>query len=273
MEQVIQIEPRGSLLRIGWAELWAYRELLGFLVWRDVKVRYKQTALGAAWAVLQPAFSMVVFTFVFGRFAGIPSDGLPYPLFSMAGLLPWQYLSSAVSRSGQSVVSSANLVSKVYFPRLIVPLAAAAAPLVDLAVGLVFMGGMMAWYGVVPSWRLLALPAVVAFALAAGLSFSLWLSALNVRYRDVTYVIPFFVQIWMFLSPVAFPTSLVPLKWRTLFAMNPAVGILDSFRWAILGEKAPQPQSLVPSILVVAVLLVGGVLYFHATEDTFSDVI
>jgi lipopolysaccharide transport system permease protein len=273
MEQVIRIEPRRSLLRVGWAEIWAYRELFGFLVWRDVKVRYKQTALGAAWAVLQPALSMVVFTFVFGRFAGIPSDGIPYPLFSFAGLLPWQYLASAVSRSGQSVVASSNLVSKVYFPRLIVPLAAAAAPLVDLAVGLVFMGGMMAWYSVVPSWRLLALPAIVAFALLAGLSISLWLSALNVRYRDVMYLIPFFVQIWMFLSPVAYPSSLVPAKWKTLFALNPAAGILDSFRWALLGEKAPAPQSLVPSIVVVAALLAGGILYFHATEDTFSDVI
>lgn len=270
---MIRIEPRRRLLDVDWRELWVHRELLYFFVWRDVKVRYKQTALGAAWAILQPALTMIVFTFVFGHFVNVPSDGLPYPLFSLAGLLPWMYLSSSVSRSGSSVVSNAQLISKVYFPRVFVPVAAAVAPIIDLLIGLAFLGVMMAWYGVAPSWRLVFLPGIVAFALFAGLSVSLWLSALNVRYRDVTHLIPFFIQIWMFVSPVAYPSSVVPARWQWLFNLNPATGILDGFRWVVLGTSVASPVSLLPALTLVMALLISGLIYFHATEDTFSDVI
>jgi len=270
---VVRIEPRRSLFSIGWKEIWAYRELLGFLVWRDVKVRYRQTFLGAAWAILQPALSMVVLTFVFGRFAGVPSDGIPYALFSLAGLLPWLYLSSSVGRSGMSLVNGAHLVSKVYFPRLLLPAAAGAAPLVDLGVSLLFLGGMAAWHGVAPTPRLLLLPVVVLFAVLTSLSIGLWLSALNVRFRDVEYLLPFFVQIWMFLSPVAYPTSAVPVRFQPLFFLNPAATVIDSFRWVTVGGRPPSVEMLLCAVVVVGSMLTGGILYFHATEDTFADVI
>lgn len=271
---VVRIEPRGRLWSVGWRELWSYRELLYFLVWRDVKVRYKQTVLGAAWAILQPALTMVVFTFVFSRFAGVPSQGVPYPIFALAALLPWGYVAGAVGRSGVSVVSSANLVSKVYFPRLIIPVAAAAAPLVDFAIGFGLLAAGMAWYGVVPGWRLLLLPALVAWAFLTALAVSLWLSAANVRYRDVTYIIPFFVQIWMFISPVAYPSSLVPARWRPLYDLNPVAGIVEGFRWCLFRTSSgPPAASILTSVAVVLVLLASGLVYFHATEDTFADVI
>ena len=271
--KITRIEARRRLLAIDWRELWAYRELLYFLIWRDVKIRYKQTALGAAWAVLQPALTMVVFTVVFGRFVGVPSHGVPYPLFSLAGLLPWQYLTSAVGRSGASVVSSSSLISKVYFPRLLIPVAAAAAPIVDLLVGLAFLCVMMAGYGYAPSSRVVFLPCFILLAFLASLAVSLSLSALNVRYRDVTFLIPFFLQIWMFVSPVVYPSSIVPAKLRQLFALNPAAGIVDGFRWCMLSGAASPLPSMLPSVMIVLALLAGGVIHFHATEDTFSDTI
>lgn len=253
--------------------MWEYRELLYFLTWRDIKVRYKQTALGAAWAVLQPLLTMVVFTFVFGKFAGVPSDGLPYPIFAFTALLPWQYFASAVGRSGVSLVSSSNLISKVYFPRLVVPLAAAIAPVVDFAIAFLILLAMMAWYGIVPVWTALFLPLFLLLAFAAALAASLWLSALNVRYRDINYLIPFLVQIWMFVSPVAYPSSLVPEQWRLLYGLNPMAGVIEGFRWALLGNGAAPDFMIIASSAVVILVLLGGLVYFSRTEETFADII
>jgi lipopolysaccharide transport system permease protein len=273
MEQVIRIEPRRGLLRVGWAEIWAYRELVFFLIWRDVKVRYKQTALGVAWAVLQPALTMVVFTLVFGRFAGVRSGDVPYPVFALAGLLPWQFLSSAIGRSGVSVVSNASLVSKVYFPRLVVPTAAAAAPLVDLILGFGLFAILMSCYGVAPTWRIVFLPAFVLLAFLVALGTSLWLAALNVRYRDVMHIIPFFLQLWMFASPVAYPSSVVPDRLRPVFDLNPAAAVIEGFRWCLVGERGRAPLPSSASLVVIALVLAGGLVYFRNAEDGFSDII
>ena len=254
-------------------DLWEYRELLFFLTWRDVKVRYKQSVLGVGWAILQPLLTMVVFTLVFGNFAKIPSDGLPYPIFSYTALLPWTLFAQAISRSGASLVGSSNLITKVYFPRLIVPLASVLAPLVDFAIAFVILLGMMAWFGIAPTWGVLALPVFLLLALATALAVGLWLSALNVRYRDVGYIIPFLVQIWMYASPVAYPVSIVPTQWRLLFSLNPMTGVIEGFRWALLGNGNPDFGVMAVSAAVVVVLLLGGLVYFNRTESTFADVV
>ena len=255
-------------------ELWSYRELLYLLVWRDVKVRYKQTVFGAGWAILQPLMTMVVFTVIFGGFAKIEAPGgLPYPIFSFAALLPWGYFSQAITRSSASLVGSANLVSKVYFPRLIIPIAAAIAPAVDFAVASIVLLGMMAWYGIAPGWGALLLPAFLLLAFLTALSIGLWLTALNVKYRDVGHTIPFLVQIWMYASPVAYPIDLVPEQWRLLYSLNPMVGVIEGFRWGLLGRTAPDFQIMGVSLAAVVVLLVGGVAYFRRTERVFADVI
>lgn len=269
----IRIEPANGLLSLNLRDVWEYRELLYFLTWRDIKVRYKQTALGALWAVLQPLLTMVVFTFVFGRFAGVPSNDLPYPIFAFAALLPWQYFASAVGRSGVSLVNSANLISKVYFPRLVVPLAAAIAPLVDFAIAFIIVVVMMAFYGIAPTWTAFYLPLFVLLAFMTALAVSLWLSALNVRYRDINYVIPFLVQIWMFVSPVAYPSSLVPEQWRVLYGLNPMAGVVEGFRWALLGSGQAPDTLVLYSSLMVLVVLFTGLVYFHKTEQTFADII
>jgi lipopolysaccharide transport system permease protein len=270
---VLRVEPRPTLLSLRVHELWGHRELLYFLIWRDTKVRYRQAALGALWVLLQPLISMAVLTFVFTRFAMISTNGVPYPLFALAALLPWQYLSTAVSRSGISIVSSANMVSKIYFPRLLVPLAAVAAPLLDLAIALVLLLAMMAFYRVWPGWSVLGLPLVVLLAVAAALGASLWLSALHVRYRDVSHLIPFLVQTWIFVSPIAYPASIVPEKWRLIYGLNPVVSVVEGFRWCMLGSPPPGPLLLLPSVAVIILVLLTGIAYFHRTEDTFADVI
>jgi lipopolysaccharide transport system permease protein len=255
-------------------ELWSYRELLYLLVWRDVKVRYKQTVFGAGWAILQPLLTMVVFTVIFGGFAKIDAPGgLPYPIFSFAALLPWGYFSQAITRSSASLVGNANLVSKVYFPRLIIPIAAALAPAVDFAVASIVLVAMMIWYGIAPTWGALLLPAFLILAFLTALSVGLWLTALNVKYRDVGHTIPFLVQIWLYASPVAYPVSLVPEKWRLLYSLNPMVGVIEGFRWGLLGRTAPEFGLMAVSLGAVIVLLVGGVLYFRSTERVFADVI
>ena len=269
----IRIEPTAGLFAFNLRDLWEYRELLYFLTWRDIKVRYKQTALGAGWALLQPLLTMVVFTFVFGRFAGVPSNGVPYPLFSFAALLPWQYFASAVGRSGVSLVNSSNLISKVYFPRLVVPLAAAIAPLVDFAIAFLILIVMMFYYGVMPTWTILYLPVFILLAFATALAISLWLSALNVRYRDINYLIPFMVQIWMFVSPVAYPSSLVPEKWQLLYGLNPMASVVEGFRWALLGSGQPPDSLMLVSSCMVLVVFFTGLVYFHKTEQTFADII
>jgi lipopolysaccharide transport system permease protein len=253
--------------------VWYYRELLYFLIWRDVKVRYKQTVIGAGWAILQPLMTMVVLTVIFGKFAKIPSDGLPYSLFAFAGLLPWNYFSQAVSRSGASLVGNARLISKVYFPRLLVPISAAVSPLVDFAITFIVLVGMMIWYGVVPTWSMLALPVLVLLALLTAVAVGLWLSALNVRYRDIGHAIPFLIQFWMFASPVVYPVSLIPEKWRVLYSLNPMAGVIEGFRWALLGKESPDFGVIVLSTAGVIAMLTGGVVYFTRVEQTFADVV
>jgi lipopolysaccharide transport system permease protein len=268
----IRIEPPRRRWRIDVHELWDYRELLYFLVWRDIKVRYKQTTLGAAWAILQPLATMAVFSVFFGRLARMPSDGLPYPLFSLAGLVPWTYFSTALSNGSASVVSSQQLVSKVYFPRLLIPIASVATPLVDLAVALLIVVAMLTGYGIAPSAALAALPLFVVLAAVTALAASLWLSALHVRYRDVRYVVPFLVQFWLFVTPIAYPSSLVPARWRLFYALNPMAGVVDGFRWALAGGPWPGGLLLV-STAGVLIALATGLVYFRRLEHTFADVI
>lgn len=257
----------------GLRELWAYRELLYFLVWRDVKVRYRQATLGVAWAVIQPLMTMVIFSVIFGQLARLPSDGIPYPLFSYAALLPWQLFAGALQRTGTSLVGNANLLTKVYFPRLVIPISAVAVGLVDFAVAFVVLVGLMLWYRIVPTWAMLWLPLFVLLALLAALGVGLWLSALNVQYRDVQQVIPFLVQAWMYASPVAYSAGLVPSgMWRFLYGLNPMAGVIQGFRWTLLGANPPD-QLIFVSATVVLLLLVSGIHYFRKMERTFADVV
>lgn len=267
------IRPSRGLRLTYLKELWEYRELLYFLVWRDIKVRYKQTVIGAAWAILQPVMTMVLFSVVFGNFAKIPSDGLPYPIFAYSALVPWAYFADAMSRGGTGIVDNMNLVSKIYFPRLIIPLSAVTVPLVDFALSFVVLTGMMAWFGVQPTWGIIILPLFLGLALITALSVMLWLSALNVRYRDVRYTIPFLVQVWLYASPVAYPISIVPEKWRLLYSINPMVGVIEGFRWALLGKTSPDFHAMLMSGGIVALMLIGGIIFFYRTEQTFADVI
>ncbi len=253
--------------------IWDYRELLYFFVWKDVKVRYKQTILGAAWAVLQPLLTMVVFTIVFRNFAKVPSDGLPYPIFTYVALLPWTYFAQAITRSGMSLVSNSGLIGKVYFPRLILPLAGAIGPMVDFAIASVVLLGMMIWYGIPPTAGILVLPVFLLLATMTALSVGIFLSAVNVRYRDVNHIIPFLVQFWMFASPVAYPVSLVPEQWRLLYSLNPMAGVIEGFRWALLGKASPDFEVMAISGAVVLFLFCGAIIYFKHAERTFADLI
>src|SRR5258708_2296116 len=253
----LRIEPPRSWQMLDLAELWAYRELLFFFVWRDIKVRYKQTVLGAAWAIVQPLMTMVVFTVFFGRLARVPSDGMPYPVFSLMALVPWTYFASALSACSTSLTGYQHIISKVYFPRLIVPFAAVIAPLVDFAIGFAILIVLLAWYGIVPTASIIWLPALLLLAVATAAGVGVWLAALNVRYRDVRYVVPFAVQLWMFATPVAYPASLVPERWRAIYYLNPMAGVIEGFRWALAGGPAPGALTLV-SAAVVAALIAGG---------------
>ena len=270
---VLILRPSTGFLRLDLKALWEYRELLYFLVWRDIKVRYKQTALGAAWAILQPVMTMLVFSIFFGRLAKVPSDGVPYPIFAYVALLPWQLFAFALTESSNSLVASQNLITKVYFPRLVIPISSVLAGLVDFAIAFVILLVMMLYYGIVPTAAIALLPLFLLFAVVTALSVGLWLSALNVKYRDVRYTIPFLTQFWMFATPVAYPSSLVPERWRALYGLNPMAGVVEGFRWALLGKShAPGPLLLV-SIAAVAVLLIGGLRYFRKTESTFADIV
>jgi lipopolysaccharide transport system permease protein len=270
---VIRIEPSRGWVSIELSELWTYRELLYFLIWRDVKVRYKQTVIGIGWAILQPLLTMVVFTMIFGNFAKIPSDGLPYPVFAFTALLPWNLFAGALNRCTLSLVGSANLITKVYFPRLIVPVSAIISGIIDFAIAFVFLLGLMLWFHIVPTWGAIALPIFLLLTLITALAVGLWLSALDVRYRDVGHAIPFLIQIWMFLSPVAYPLSVVPEKWRLLYSLNPMVGVIEGFRWALLGKESPDFKVIAVSTAVVVALLLSGVVYFKRIERTFADVV
>jgi lipopolysaccharide transport system permease protein len=267
------IQPPGRLDSLEIAALWEYRELLYFLVWRDVKVRYKQSLIGAGWAIIQPVMTMAIFTVVFGNFAKIPSDGMPYAVFAYAALLPWTYFSSALSRSGTGLVSNANLITKVYFPRLIIPLASVIAPAVDFLFAFLVLLGLMAWFGIAPTWGILALPLFFLLAMITALAVGLWLSPLNARYRDVGHTIPFLIQFWMFASPVVYPVSLIPESWRLIYSLNPMVGVIEGFRWALLGKANTDFSSILVSIAVVLVLLAGGIVFFKRMERTLADVI
>jgi lipopolysaccharide transport system permease protein len=254
-------------------DLWEYRELLYFLIWRNVKVRYKQTALGAAWAIIQPFFTMVIFSIIFGGLAKIPSDGIPYPIFAYCALLPWQLFSQALTESGSSVVANQYLITKVYFPRLVIPLSAVLGGLVDFGIAFVILVGMMAYYGIAPTAAVLTLPFFLLLALGTALGVGLWLSALNVQYRDVRYTIPFLTQFWLFATPIAYPSSLVPEPWRAFLGLNPMAGVVEGFRWALLGTGRAPGIILVVSVAAVVVLLIGGLYYFRRMERTFADVV
>ena len=269
----VVIEPARGLFDLDLKGVWEYRELLYFLVWRDVKVRYKQTAIGVAWVVLQPLLTMMVFTVIFSYLVRIPSDGLPYPLFVFAALLPWTYFNQALTRGGAGLVSNANLITKVYFPRLIVPLSAAVTPLVDFLLSLAILLGLMVWYGVAPTWGVLALPLFMLLALATALAVALLLSPLHAQYRDVGHIIPFLAQFWMYASPVIYPVSLIPEQWRLLYSLNPMVGVIEGFRWALLGKASPDFGVMVVSAVVVLVLLALGVVSFKRAERTLVDVV
>jgi len=254
------------------SDIWAYRELLYFFVWRDIKVRYKQTLLGAGWAIIQPLMTMVVFTIFFGHLAKVPSDGLPYPVFSLIALVPWTYFAAALAGCSTSLSGYQHIISKVYFPRLIIPIGAVIAPLVDFAIGFVILIGFMVWYRITPGPSIVWLPALLLLALATAASAGVWLAALNVRYRDVRYVVPFVVQLWMFATPVAYPASLVPSRWRAVYGLNPMAGVIEGFRWALAGGPAPGVITVV-SATVVMVLIAAGAIYFRRLEGTFADVI
>jgi lipopolysaccharide transport system permease protein len=269
----IVIRPSRGWVPINLRDLWLYRELLYFLTWRDIKVRYKQTVLGAAWAILQPFLTMVVFSVFFGRLAKVPSEGVPYPIFAYCALLPWNYFAGALDRAGNSLVGSANLITKVYFPRLVVPMSAVLAGLLDFAIAFVVLIGMMLVYGIVPTAAVLALPAFILLATVTALGVGLWLSAMNVQYRDVRYAIPFLVQFWLFASPVAYSSTLVPERWRALYGLNPMAGVVEGFRWTLLGTgQSPGPLLAVSASVSIA-LLISGLYYFRRMEKTFADVV
>ncbi|MDH5666790.1 MAG: ABC transporter permease [Nitrospira sp.] len=257
-----------------WKDLWRYRELFYFLAWRDILVRYKQTAIGVAWAVIRPVLTTVVFVFVFGKLAKLPSDGVPYPVLVFAAQLPWQFFANAFADAGNSLISNANMISKVYFPRLVVPASAVIVGLVDFLISAVMLVGLMMWYGVVPDWRIVTLPLFLALAVVAAMGAGLWIAALNVQYRDFRYIIPFVVQFGLYISPVGFSSAVVPEQWRLLYSINPMVGVIDGFRWAILGGESQLDWiGMVLSIMLVLVIGITGVWYFRKMEKRFADVI
>jgi lipopolysaccharide transport system permease protein len=270
---VHRIRPARAWVALDLKELWDYRELLYFFVWRELIVRYKQTALGVAWALLQPLFTMVVFTVVFGRLAHLPSDGIPYPVFTFAALLPWQLFTYALTASSTSVVANERMITKVYFPRVIMPLSAVGVGLVDFAISFVILLTMMAWYGIAPGWAVLTIPVWTVLTMISALSLGLWLAALNVRYRDVRHTLPFVSQLWMYATPVAYSLSLIPEKWRALYAINPMVGVVQAFRWALLGQGDSPGVTVAVSTSVVLVIFVSGLYYFRRTERTFADLV
>lgn len=269
----LRIQPSRGWVTLKLREIWEYRELLYFLVWRDIKVRYKQTALGATWAIIQPLMTMVVFSLFFGYLGKIPSDGVPYPIFSFAALVPWTFFANGLAQSSNSIVGSSNLITKVYFPRLVVPLASVLPGIVDFGLAFAILLGMMLFYGIVPTLAVLWLPLFLLLALTTALGVGLWLSALNVEYRDVRFLVPFITQFWLFATPIAYPSSLLPEPWRTIYGLNPMVGVVEGFRWALLGtNRAPGPIILVSAAAAI-VILITGAFYFRRMERTFADIV
>lgn len=270
---VTEIRPPRRSIALNLRELWEYRELLYILIWRDLKVRYKQTGLGVAWAVLQPLLTMVVFSVFLGGLARVPSDGLPYPVFSFAALLPWQLFTRALTESGNSLVTNQQLLTKVYFPRVIIPLSTVLSGLVDFSIAFVVLLGLMFYYGIVPTVAAFTLPLFLLLAVTTALSIGLWLSALNVQYRDVRYTIPFLTQFWLFVTPIAYSSSLVPEQWRLLYSLNPMAGVVEGFRWALLGKTDGVGPMVLVSALIVGILFISGLMYFQHMEETFADVV
>jgi lipopolysaccharide transport system permease protein len=271
--QGYEIHPKKGLLSLDLPAVWQYRELLYFLVWRELKVRYKQAAIGIGWAIIIPFVSMLIFTAIFGLFAKIPSDGLPYPVFAYAALLPWTYFSEAVKRGSTGLVSDAHMIQKIYFPRIIIPLSMAVAPLVDFLLSFFVLILMMLWYGIVPTWGIFALPLFLLLSLGMALGLSFWLGPLNVRYRDIGHALPFIIQIWMYASPIVYPVSMIPERWRTIYYLNPMTGVIEGFRWALLGSSSPDFYAMGASAILVIVILFSGAIYFRKMERTFADVI
>jgi len=276
----VQTDPQTLVIEAGrterhyWHDLWRYRELFFFLAWRDILVRYKQTVIGVAWALIRPLLTMLIFTLVFGKLARLPSGGVPYPILVFAALLPWQFFSNAFTEAGNSLIGNANMISKVYFPRMVIPASAVFVGFVDFMISGIIMIALMVWYGYLPDWRILTLPFFVLMALAAALGAGLWIAALNVKYRDFRYIVPFVVQIGLYISPVGFSSAIVPEQWRLLYSLNPMVGVIDGFRWAILRGDAPLYwPGLLLSIILVVVIFATGILHFRRTEKNFADVI
>ncbi len=278
-EEVLILRPSRGWSSLNLADLWRYRELIYFLIWRDIKVRYKQTALGASWAIIQPFMTMVVFTIFFGGLAKMPSDNIPYPIFSYTGLLPWGLFTKALSDAGRSMITNRSMITKVYFPRLAIPLASVLSGLVDFALAFVVLVGMILFYNYSPTLNyqatitpaILALPLFLLLALITSLGVGLWLSALNVQYRDINYIIPFLTQFWLFITPIAYPASLIPSRWRILYALNPMTGVVEGFRWALAGVAGAPGAMLAVSTLIALILLISGLFYFRRMERTFAD--
>ena len=271
--RVVVLEPARGWKALGLRELWEYRELLYFLTWRDVKVRYKQTALGALWAILQPLSTMVVFSLFFGRLAKVPSEGVPYPLFSFAALVPWTFFANGLMQSANSVVANQNLITKIYFPRVAIPIATVLSGAVDFALAFVLLLGLMLWYGISLTAQALWIVPLALLALVTALGVGLWLAALNVQYRDVRYTAPFLAQLWLFATPIAYPSSLLSEPWRTIYGINPMVGVVEGFRWALLGTRTEPGAMIVVSSLAALLVLLGGAMYFRRMEQTFADVV
>jgi lipopolysaccharide transport system permease protein len=265
----LRIEPSHGWVSLRLRELWEYRELIYFLIWRDVKIRYKQTVIGAAWAIIQPLLTMVIFSFVFGQLANIASDGIPYPIFSYAALVPWTFFSTGLTNSSNSLVGNSNLIKKVYFPRLIIPL----TNVLSGTLAFIVLLGMMLYYGIVPTWNILWLPALLLLALITALGVGLWLSALNVQFRDIRYVVPFLAQIWMYLTPIVYPSSLLEEPWRSIYGINPMAGVIEGFRWALLGTENTPTTLLIVSTTVSILILVSGAYFFRRMEKTFADIV
>ena len=270
---VLHIRPKRGWQPLDLKQLWQYRELMYFLSWRDIKVRYKQTALGAAWAMIQPFMTMVVFSIFFGNLAKMPSDGIPYPLFAYAALVPWTFFANSLTQASNSLVQNSNMLKKIYFPRLVMPISSVISGTVDFVFAFIVLVAMMLFYGILPTVNIVWLPFLMLLALGTALGVGLWLSALNVQYRDVRYVIPFLIQVWLFATPIAYPSSLLTEPWRTLYGLNPMVGVVEGFRWALLGTETAPGTEVVVSSLAAVIILVTGAFYFRRLEKTFADIV
>lgn len=268
-----RLQPSHGLVSLKLYDLWVYRELLYFLTWRDIKVRYKQTIIGAAWAIIQPFFTMVVFSLFFGRLAQVPSDGIPYPIFSYAALVPWTFFANGLTQSSNSLVLNANLIKKVYFPRLVIPISTVLSGVIDFILAFFVLLGMMVFYGIFPTRNVIWLPMLLLLAFVTSLGVGLWFSAMNVQFRDVRYAVPFLVNFWMFATPIAYPSSLLDEPWRTLYGINPMVGVVEGFRWALLGTDTQPGPIVIVSALVAVLIFISGLVYFRKMELTFADVV